>query len=309
MIHILYHANCCDGFAAACLAYHAHQGKAQLHPVTYEKPMPISRENMHPGLDTVIFVDFTPPETWLSEMTDHPSRISPANCIIIDHHKPKAAVHEANQSLFTSVFDPSLSGAALTWWHFIAPNLPVHTQMPFVLELLAHYDLGGVWNSPHLQLTNEARWLVSYLMRAIPRTRQAWLPFLLKYDTPGTQHRRVAQEIGAKLFAADQRIIRGLVKGCQWVNISGFEVPALNGIPYNLLNDALHELLNEHPDAHFAAAWNVLSDPGTGGVIKWSLRSRKNGFDCASLCHALDTTGGGHHNAAGFASTEPVQFV
>lgn len=307
MIHILYHANCCDGFAAACIARkallhgrEASPGILQLHPVTYETPMPITRENFDAQNDRLVFVDFTPPEKWLlEEMSD---LIHPKNCIVIDHHKTNADVH-ANfaRVFFTSVFDPTKSGTVLTWEHFYSAAMHRYR----CLDLLQHYDLGGVWEDPKHAHTNEARWLVAYLMRALPRTPDAWTPVLLDYDT----HRNHALDLGARIIAADMRLIRATVRTPHWVVIGGYEVPAVNGIPFGMLNDALAEMLIEHTDAPFAACWTVLGDADAGGVIKWSLRSRKNGFDCATLCKSLSPNGGGHHSAAGFATTEPVHFV
>ena len=321
MIHLLYHSNCADGFAAACIARHAlldgrkpsPDNGLRLYPVSYEKPMPLNRDNTD-LFDRFIFVDFTPTEKWISGMTDHPSRIKPENCTIIDHHKTKADVHKAHGGrLFTSIFDISQSGAMLTWQHFFGVNKNSHwvfpapasaiPQPPLPLLLLQHYDLGGVWDDPRHPLTNQARWLGAYLMRVLPRNPETWTPILLDYD----QHQTRALEIGARLHASDQRLIRALVKAPHWVNIGGLEVPALNGLPRGLLNDAVNELLIEHPDALFAAAWSVLHD--SGGVIKWSLRSRKNGFDCAALCQTLDPNGGGHPHSAGFSTLDPVQFV
>lgn len=308
MIHLLYHANCADGFAAACLARHAlldgkpsAPGHLRLHPVGYDSPMPVTRENTG-VLDRFIFVDFTPPEDWLAEMTDHPKFIDAANCTIIDHHKTKAPIHaNLGSKLFTSVFDTTHSGATLTWRHFYASAL----SRPHSLTLLRHYDLGGVWDDPQNHLTNGARWLVAYLMRCLPRTPEAWTPVLLEYDL----HIDTALNRGAILWNKDLRAIRTFAKHPHWVHIGGFDVPALNGIPYGLLNDALAELLTEHPNIHFAAAWSVLSDTDTGGVIKWSLRSRKGGFDCAAFCQTLSPGGGGHPQAAGFSTLDPVQFV
>lgn len=306
MNHILYHANCADGFASACIARHAlfcksratsREFSVMLHPVTYETNIPIFE--LSSSRDTVIFVDFTPPEAWLSAMTNHPSGLHLDNCLIIDHHKKAEKLHNLKLP-FTSVFDLTQSGTMLTWKHFFPQK---STPPPLTLILLQHYDLGGVWNDPTHPLTNEARWLVAYLMRCLPRTPEVWTSVLLNYAV----HQTNALNLGARLYANDQRIIRAAVKAPHWVNIGGLEAPALNGIPHGLLNDALHELLMDNPDALFAAAWSVL--PDSGGVIKWSLRSRKGGFDCSDFCHSLDPNGGGHPCAAGFSTTDPVQFV
>lgn len=314
MIHLLYHANCADGFAAACIARHAlinvrkcRPENLLLHPIGYDDalqcPLGIS------PADALIYVDYTPPPNIITRILASGARLT-----MIDHHKSAATryLNLPDTDRLAILYDTSQSGTMLTWKHFFPK---VSTPPPAPLLYLQHYDLGGVWNDPQHPLTNEARWLVAYLMRCLPRTPEAWTPFLLAYDAPGTQHRLAAQEIGARLYTADQRAIRGLIKGCHWVNVGGFEVPALNGCPYGLLNDALAELLIEHPDVHFAAAWNILSDADTGGVIKWSLRSRKNGFDCAALCQSIDPAtdgkpgGGGHPQAAGFSTLDPVHFL
>ncbi len=318
MHHLLYHANCCDGFASACLAYHAltlrgiASSYIMMHPVTYEKPMPINRAQMWKD-DILYFLDFTPPESWISDMTNHPRLIDPESCIIIDHHKSARSLHEAHgDRIFTSVFDLGHSGAALTFNFWFETLKKYQVSLQQTIPLLRHYDLGFVWNDPNNPMTPNARFLVAYLMRALPRTVEAWLPVLLDFFQPRTSH---VLDLGARLWSADLRFIRALTKSPHWVNIGGFEVPALNGIPYGLLNDALHELLNEHPQAAFAAAWTVLSDPDTDGVIKWSLRGRIDGLDLADLCASIDpprpgkSGGGGHPQAAGFSSSDPVLFV
>lgn len=301
MIHLLYHANCADGFAAACIARHALLNVRECspeilnrQPIGYEDALqcPLSIQRT----DHVYYVDYTPPKNIIEHVFASGARLT-----MIDHHKTAATryVNLPESDKINILYDTSQSGAMLTWKHFFGDAaIP-----PLPLVLLQHYDLGGVWDDPRHPLTNQARWLAAYIMRVLPRTPEAWTPVLLDYD----KHQTRALELGARLHASDQRLIRALVKAPHWVNIGGFEVPALNGIPRSLLNDAVNELLIEHPDALFAAAWSVL--PDSGGVIKWSLRSRKNGFDCATLCQTLDQNGGGHPQSAGFSTLDPVQFV
>lgn len=307
MIHLHYHANCADGFAAACIARHAFMNSQsarlpvtdapsplRLHPIGYEDTLQCPL-GIGSG-DHVYYVDYTPPSPTITSILASGARLT-----MIDHHKTAAAryVNLPESDKINILYDTSQSGAMLTWKHFFGDAaIP-----PLPLVLLQHYDLGGVWDDPRHPLTNQARWLTTYLMRGLPRTPEAWSPVLLDY----VHYQTRALEIGARLHACDQRLIRGLVKAVNWVNIGGLEVPALNGIPRGLLNDAVNELLIEHPDALFAASWSVL--PDSGGVIKWSLRSRKNGFDCATLCQTLDPNGGGHPQAAGFSTTDPVHFV
>lgn len=305
MIHLLYHANCADGFAAACIARHALlNGRTpspdhgiHLHPIGYDDGLQCPL-GIGPA-DHLYYVDYTPPQHII-----HRILASGARLTMIDHHKTAAPRYHnlPDTARLALVFDTAQSGAMLTWKHFFPK---VSTPPPTPLLLLQHYDLGGVWNDPAAAQSNEARWLVAYLIRCLPRTPEAWTPLLLDYAT----HRDGAILAGALLCNKDLRLIRALAKAPHWVVLGGFEIPALNGIPYGLLNDALAELLTEHPNIHFAAAWSVLSDTDTGGVIKWSLRSRKGGFDCAAFCQTLSPGGGGHPQAAGFSTLDPVQFV
>lgn len=301
MIHLLYHANCADGFASACLALHAltTDRAPALTPIGYDDTEQCPSE-INPG-DHVYYLDYTPPRNIIIRLL-----ASGAQVTIIDHHKTAKPVLDSLGSAvrLNVLFDTKHSGASLTWAFFFK-SLP---SLMTVCTGLEHYDLGHVWNDPKHPLTNEARWLVAYLMRCLPRTPQAWLPVLLNYEA----HRDHALDKGALMWNKDLRYIRACAKHPHWVNVGGFEVPALNGIPYGLLNDALHEMLTEHPDAAFAAAWSVLPKEG---LIKWSLRGRPGGMDLGHFCQTLDPAtdgkpgGGGHPQAAGFSTLDPIHFL
>jgi hypothetical protein len=309
MIHLLYHANCCDGFASACIASHSLQASQSqslvLSPIGYDDAQQCPSE-INPG-DHVYYLDYTPPRNIIIRLLAASAQVT-----IIDHHKTAQPIlfPIGPAERLNVLFDTEHSGAALTWQHFSGTPTIVSAALSLnqCIPLLRHYDLGHVWNDPKHPLTNEARWLVAYLMRCLPRTPQAWLPVLLNFEA----HRETALNTGAVMWNKDLRYIRAFARHPHWVNVGGFEVPALNGIPYALLNDALAEMLIEHPDAAFAAAWSVLPDEG---VIKWSLRGRKGGMDLGAFCQSLDPTtegkpgGGGHPQSAGFSTTDPVHFL
>ncbi len=310
MIHLLYHGHCADGFAAACIArFFLGAENVTLHPVSYDDANQLPVPNHLEG--NIVYLDYTPPREVIQVFLDAGRA---HHLTIIDHHKTAAQIHSdlgqdvmrqhVGSGRFTSRFDLVHSGAMLTWKH-LCPHVATIDCPPFALRMLEFYDLGGPWNEPDHTCAQKARWLHNYLMHALPRTPEAWTPVLMDYAA----HERIAMDIGARLQAASMRLIKGAIRHPHFVKIGDFTVPALNGLPHGLLNDALHALLTEHPAEPFAASWQVLGDASSRGVIKWSLRGRKGGLDLGALCKSLDPNGGGHPQAAGFATHTPVLFV
>lgn len=309
MIHILYHANCADGFAASCIAHRFFKSKnmeCSFTPVSYEdsldRQLPSACHRAADGTitfplcDHLVYLDYTPPAEIIAGLTkdlDQALRLC-----IIDHHGTKAGAHE--NAVFHSVFDTQRSGAALTWLHYF-PGSP----LPRSVELLQYYDLGFAFQPPEHDLSLQSKSLVRFLMACLPRCRAEWLPYL--FD-PTVRQFNEALDIGQKLYRADLALIRALVGRPSWIDISGIEVPSVNHLPHGLLNDACSLLLEEYPEAPFAACWHVLPEK-KAGLIKYSLRSRKGGFNVADLAAAIDPNGGGHPQAAGFVSTSPVHFI
>lgn len=302
MRHILYHANCADGFLASCIAqlYLTAQGDdIRLLPISYEDKIQFPKD-VAPG-DSVLYLDYSPPAEVLAAVDSR-------NILVIDHHRSAQEMHTPGAGqLWQSIFSTDHSGAALAF-NFFHPEGP----LPEPVRLLNHYDLGGCWTDPRHPDTMAALFLHNYLMRVLPRQQTAWNEVLQNWTT----WKRHALDIGAKLWSADQHIIQAAVKHPSWVVIGGYEVPALTGLPHGMINDALHALLEQHKDAAFAAAWNVLPE-SKGGGIKWSLRGQKGRgvADLGALCAELDPArddypgGGGHPQAAGFSCETPVLFV
>ena len=92
MHHLLHHANCADGFAAACIARHAllSQGIPEtdinVQPVNYGWPQQIPA-SFAPG-DDVTYLDYTPAQVDI----DHLLFLNAA-LTIIDHHSTAAIRH------------------------------------------------------------------------------------------------------------------------------------------------------------------------------------------------------------------------
>lgn len=330
MIHILHHANCADGFAAACIArlfyFNAvHPLPLRLQPVNYPDAVQMP-PNLEPG-DKLIYVDYTPPEPVLATLT--PAGVNP-DLLVIDHHKTAAAVHDKMLHAQESVFDVTHSGAALTWRHFF------QSPLPRAVELIEWRDLGHAFQPEHADdpRTEASHNLHAYLMRCLPRSPEAWTPLLagtpacIKSPFAGSgasgheiadphelSNLQVSQSpnlatalhIGKKMKVIDGRIIDAAVNSPYWLDFHGEEIPALNGLEAGLISDGMNALLKAYPTAPFAASWYV--DPATGQTV-YSLRSRKGGPDVGAIAKALaGDDGGGHPNAAGFHTRNPIPFV
>lgn len=318
MHHILYHSNCADGFAAACIARHALllQGDQMLNlqPVNYGQPdqMPLGKDVvLFPG-DSLTYLDYTPPQTVIDKIES--VYVNTVNLTIIDHHSTAAPRHgqsanspdrtdlpEPPKLAFKSVYDPTQSGAALAWHHFMDFKLD---SLPRAVELIQWRDLGHAFD-PALAddpRTPNSLNLHAYLFRCLPRTFDAWTTLLLD-DTLHLD----AVLTGMRFRAADRLIIKSAVDCCHWLNFNGHEIPAVNGLDAGLVSDACTALLRAYPTAPFAASWFI--DARTGNAT-YSLRSRRESdHNVADIAAAMAPGGGGHPNAAGFSTPIPVPFV
>jgi oligoribonuclease NrnB/cAMP/cGMP phosphodiesterase (DHH superfamily) len=318
MHHLLHHANCADGFAAACIARHALltqgilAGDLNVQPVNYGQPdqMPLGKDGiLFPG-DTVTYLDYTPPQDTLDAFfAEHGTSRIPLT--IIDHHLSAAPRHDAH-ARFLSVFALGQSGASLAWSYF-------HTgaPMPRAIELIQWRDLGHAFDPTQADdpRTPDALNLHAYLFRCLPRTFEAWTPLLLENSPvnqvnnsqPPSTPLSAAIQIGSRLRAIDRSIILSAVANPHWLNFHGEEIPAVNGLDAGLISDACTELLRAYPTAPFAASWFI--DAKTGKAT-YSLRSRRNStVNVAEIAAAMAPGGGGHPNAAGFSTLHPIPFV
>lgn len=309
MHHILYHANCADGFAAACISRHAlNQVDAPpsphllFHQVNYGWP-----QQLPPAFatgDTVTYLDYTPPQQTIDHLLSRN-----ADLTIIDHHSTAAALHGRDKDTgeptsdtplrFTSIFNLKYSGAHLAWSHFLGG-----TPITRVADLIAWRDLGHAFNP---QLADDPRTphslnLHAHIFRCIPRTPEAWTPLLLS-----DEGLNAAILGGSRLRSIDAALIAAAVNSPHWLDFHGEEIPAVNGLAAGLVSDACAALLRAYPTAPFAASWFI--DPQTGHAV-YSLRSRRDStVNVAEIAAAAAPGGGGHPNAAGFKTPVPIPFV
>jgi len=347
MHHLLHHANCADGFAAACIARHAllTQGIPEtdinVQPVNYGQPeqMPLRKNGiLFPG-DTITYLDYTPPQETLDAFyAEHGG--SMIHLTIIDHHSTAAERHGRDkvtglplersadvfirfnvgplenlhhsttpQLPFVSVFNLKLSGATLAWIHFMNTQEERAPDLPRAIELIEWRDHGHAFDPINAEdpRTADSLNFHAYLFRCLPRTFGAWTPLLLENPASSIQHLAAAIQTGSRLRTIDACIIAAAVNGPHWLNFHGEEIPAVNGLDAGLISDACTELLRAYPTAPFAASWFIA--PRTGHAT-YSLRSRRGStVNVAEIAAAMAPGGGGHPNAAGFSTPIPVPFV
>lgn len=321
MNHLLYHANCADGFAAACIARHAllSQGIPEtdinVQPVNYGWPQQIPA-SFTPG-DDVIYLDYTPAQVDI----DHLLFLNAA-LTIIDHHSTAAERHGRDKntgipldclpvSRFNSWFNLNLSGASLAWTHFIGQAIPR------AVTLIEWRDLGHAFDPLNQDdpRTADSLNLHAYLFRCLPRTFAAWTPLLLSETTvnngqpgqPPSISLSAAIQTGSRLREIDRSLIKTAADFPHWLNFNGEEIPAVNGLDAGLVSDACTELLRAYPTAPFAASWFI--NPNTGHAT-YSLRSRRDStVNVADIAKSFHPNGGGHPNAAGFSTPIPIPFL
>lgn len=319
MHHLLYHANCADGFAAACIARHAlltsgiAPAAINTQPVNYGWPdqMPLGKDQVLFAGDTVTYLDYTPPQEVIDTILQY--WIGTVKLTIIDHHSTAAPRHQGSADTpvrFQSIFDLTHSGASLAWNHYFTDQC-----MPMAVQLIEHRDLGHAFQQPDAAPGPAALNLHAYLFRCLPRTFESWTPVIMA--SWGKIEPLCAT--GLRLRIADDRMITAAVNKCHWLNFSrsphlpvsvSHPIPAVNGLDAGLISDACNALLKHWPESPFAAAWYI---DAKSGLATYSLRSRPvtdpSHVNVAEIAAAMAPGGGGHPCAAGFSTPNPVPFA
>lgn len=215
--HVLYHADCADGFGAAFAAWKVLGGQAAYLPVTHGEPAPDI-----PASARVAIVDFSYPRQQILEM-----RGRFADLVILDHHK---TAEEELQGLDFAVFDMEKSGARMAWeyWH-PGEELPA---------LLAHVEDKDLWRWD-LPGSKE----VSVALHAYPMEFELW-------DSLNLEHLKIE---GVALLRLQEQLIQGAVQRARWAELAGYRVPIVNATDFR--SEIANRLCEVHPEAPFAAAY------------------------------------------------------
>lgn len=285
---VIYHDKCMDGFTAAWAIWKHWGDSPEYLPRNYGMEPNIDATNKH-----VLIVDFSFPKDVLDGLVADGVASS---IVILDHHKTaeedlasfrcvgcedltlsnvKLALAEYGPII--SQFDMDRSGAGLAWDFAHDPQ-----DRPPLVNLvedrdLWRFDLGDASKFLHLALTSG--------------------------DTTFARWDDVDRDIdvfiarGQAIAAYRDSLVDEIVERAACVVIGG-EYGIGVDCPYGLASAVGHRLLDEWPDARFAAAI-VRGDQ----TLSYSLRSRDDRADVSALAKMFG--GGGHRNAAGFKVPRP----
>ncbi|MBS2035358.1 phosphoesterase [bacterium] len=217
--HILYHANCADGFGAAYAAWKVLGEAAVYLPVRHGDPPPEL-----PDQARVAILDFSYGRETLLNLH---SRVE--DFLVLDHHK---SASDDLKNLDWAQFDMAKSGARLAWeyWH---PQLP----LPELLAYIEDRDLWR-WSLP------ESR-EVSLALQCYPQQFEVWAG--LSVDDLRAEGRAI-------LNFQTQQVTRA-VSRARMLDVGGHTVPVVNSCL--LQSEIGDELCRLYPEAAFSAVFYV----------------------------------------------------
>lgn len=259
---IYYHKDCHDGFCAAWVASkHFNLADTIYIPVQYGDQGIGKDVTQH---DFVYFLDFSLPREQLLELNDRCNAL-----VVLDHH---VSAQQDLDGLSFCFFDMNHSGAFLTHWYFDGNHV-----VPWLVLDVEDRDL---W-----RFSREGSNSVHAALKSYPMRFDVW-------DNLAAGDRQ-------KLIAEGQTIRRmidvDVERACakvKTIEIAGYTVPYAENVANR--SEVMQTLLRLFPSAPFAAVVYVHLD----GLKVWTIRSRQDGFDCATF--AKQYGGGGHYNAAGW---------
>lgn len=217
----------------------------------------------------VWIVDFSYPRDVIERMAKDAESIR-----ILDHHK---SAQEKLGDLPYAFFDMSRSGAGIIWDTLGDPK-----RRPWIVNYVEDRDLWKFW-LPESKAINA--WIDIQ-----EKTFDSWSHLY-------NEGRAEAAVKGDPVLVSIDAYVREMVKEARWISFEGFRIPAVNA-PYVHISELVGKLAEEAP---FAMGWSQIRD----GKFIYSLRSR--GPDAVNVFEiAQRYGGGGHPNAAGFQTLQPL---
>lgn len=265
--HVLYHAQCPDGFGAAWAAWKKFGDTAQYIPVHYGEPFP-----KLPLAADVIMLD-----TAYKRDRHEMLKALVHSLTVVDHHKTNV---DELAKLPDVHIDLSHSGAVLAWL-FFHPSAPI----PELLKYIEDYDL---WR---FMLPNSLE--ISAAISSYAKDFEAWSNLSTTIETEDGKKKMV--EDGSAILRYKRQKVAEVCENSFWMTVAGYKVPVVNAV--NFQSEVGNMLCKLHPEAPFAAFYYEKEK-----IRCWGLRSVGD-FDVSNIAKALG--GGGHKNSAGF--TEPME--
>jgi len=266
----VYHADCADGYASACVVSLKFQHNIDLYPADYNDLPPDVT-----GRDIYI-VDFSYKQTVMRKIIT-----AAAHVTVIDHHK--SALEELtplmnDQTLYgkaSFIFDMTRSGVGLTWKHFFPK-----AEFPALFRYVEDYDL-------FIFLYGETSHEIHAAITSYPYTLDAWTYLL------GVDKDLLAREGRAILRKTVKDVNDILQQDQRHMLIGGYKVPVVNAPRF--YRDVIGQRLHTETSP-FSASYH---DTPKGRVF--SLRAASNSAVDVSLI-ARVYGGGGHQAAASFTA-------
>ena len=232
MIHVLYHANCNDGFGAAWAAWVHTQGEdAEFHPVSYQQEPPFAKL----GKDNLIYiVDFSYDRERLMELASVHKHVT-----VLDHHKTAEDAltgewPDKPQNLELH-FEADKSGAVMTWEYFHGGYN--RDDIPEILLYAQDRDLWR-WELPDSKAINEA------LLILVPKEFKRWRTIDATWQATG---KKQLMEDGYTALQVKFNYIADKAPRHHWQEIGGHKVPSINDYAYP--SEMAEELCLRNPEA------------------------------------------------------------
>ena len=216
--HILYHADCADGFGAAFAAWKVLGDRATYIPVQHGDPVPDI-----PSDAKLAIVDFSYKRDIILELK---SQVD--DMIILDHH---TTAQDELEGLPFATFDMTKSGARMAWeyWH-------PETEVPDLIAYIEDKDL-WLWK---LEQSRE----FSVALHSYPMEFEVWSQLT-------TEHLRLE---GVALLRLQDKLVKGASARAGFQNLFGYQVPVVNATEFR--SEIANYLCKLHPEAPFAAAYH-----------------------------------------------------
>ncbi len=216
--HVLYHADCADGFGAAYAAWKVLGSQAAYLPAQHGDAPPEL-----PSQAKVAMVDFSYKRPVILAIKEQVN-----DMVVLDHH---TTAQDELHGLPWAQFDMHKSGARLAWeyWH---PGEPLP-------ELLAYIEDKDLW----LWKLEQSR-EVSIALHSYPMDFDLW-------DSLDVEHLKLE---GIALLRLQEQIVSGAVARARFESLFGYRVPVVNATDFR--SEIANRLCSLHPDAPFAAAYH-----------------------------------------------------
>jgi oligoribonuclease NrnB/cAMP/cGMP phosphodiesterase (DHH superfamily) len=258
---VIYHANCWDGFCAACITRKWLGQDCEFRPAQYGQTPPTPDDVFERD---VYILDFSYSRPILTTLAADAKTMT-----VLDHHKTAEA---ELRGLPFCTFDMDKSGARLTWEHFYGHG---NALCPWLVDYTEDRDL---WR--HRLEDSEA---VNAALRSYPLDFDLWDDFQYQHPVDFTRE-------GEAIRRREKQIVSDHVRNA--VPVPAF-LPA-GALCVNatvMFSEIAGELAKDRP---YGACYFFRQD----GRKQWSLRSRDGGTDVSVIAKSFG--GGGHAQAAGF---------